>query len=97
MAYAKRLSFEKGVSMGCSPKCIKTASLAGPGGNRVMVSQPGNQKYAPGTPHPQCPGCVADQYREMLEEIRKLKDADSLGPGLAAEWETLQAKTKKVI
>lgn len=84
--------------MSCEPKCLKTASLSGPGGNRIMMSQPGNLQFPIAhTPHPQCPECAAAEYKEMMNDIAKLKDAAALGPGLAADWERLQAKTNKVL
>lgn len=55
--------------MVCDPKCHKTASLDGPGGNRIMVSQPGNPKFPPHTPHPQCQECAEEEYREIMEKI----------------------------
>lgn len=81
----------------CKTECHKTAALSGPGGGRIMISQPGNPKFLAGTPHPQCADCAAGEYQSMLEDIQKLKDANVLGPGMAAEWERLQAKTKKVL
>lgn len=80
----------------CSPGCWKTAALAGPGGGRVMISQ-GNPKFPAGTPHEQCKDCAASEYAEIMNDIAKLKDAASLGPGLAADWDRLQAKTKKIL
>ena len=59
--------------MACNPKCHKTASLSGPGGPRIMVSQPGNPKLPAYTPHGQCPECVAEEYKEMLAQINRLE------------------------
>ena len=59
--------------MPCSPKCHKTASLDGPGGPRIMVSQPGNRTFLAHTPHPQCPECAGEESKEMLAQINYLE------------------------
>jgi len=57
--------------MSCQPPCKKTASLAGPHGPRIMVSEPGNKKYpVPYSPHPQCKSCAEEEAREIAEEIK---------------------------
>ncbi len=57
--------------MSCTPKCSKTASLAGPGGPRIMISEPGNLKYPmPHTPHPQCKECQEEEAKAINEEIK---------------------------
>ena len=57
----------------CDPPCHKTASLSGPGGPRIMVSQSGNKKFPAHTPHPQCPECSSAEYHQMLAEINRLE------------------------
>lgn len=57
--------------MACDPKCQKTASLAGPHGPRLMVSEPGNLKYpVPHTVHPQCASCQEEERKAIMEEIK---------------------------
>lgn len=75
--------------MSCLPKCKKTASLAGHGGRRIMISEPGNEKFPiPFTAHEQCKSCAEEEAREMMEEI---KLAESLN------WDqSLIARYKKV-
>lgn len=56
--------------MVCDPKCHKTASLDGPGGNRIMISQPGNKKFPiPYSPHPQCEQCSREEYESIMEKV----------------------------
>jgi len=57
--------------MSCEPGCKKTASLAGPRGPRIMISQPGNPKFPiPHTPHPQCQSCQQEEKKAIEEEIK---------------------------
>ena len=65
--------------MSCSPKCHKTASFAGPGGNRIMVSQSGNEKFPAGTPHPQCGPCAEEDCKEALAQIAKAFPDSEIG------------------
>jgi hypothetical protein len=60
--------------MSCQVKCHKTASLDGSGGHRIMIAQSGNLKYPDHFPHPQCPECVAEEYKEMLAQINRLEN-----------------------
>jgi len=74
--------------MSCNPKCQKTASLAGPRGPRLMVSQPGNPKFPiPHTPHPQCPECAKEELAHA-----KLMVAFGNDLALVERYERLIAK-----
>lgn len=76
----------------CKSKCLKTASLSGPHGPRVMVSVAGNEKFPPNTPHPQCKDCAEQERREILAEIAKAFPP-SPDDELFNQLEKLKAKT----
>lgn len=59
---------------------MRTASHEGRG-HRIMVSQPGNEKFPiPHTPHPQCPSCAEEDRREMLEQIARAEKTQASKP-----------------
>ena len=79
--------------MPCFPKCLKTASLSGPGGHRIMINPVGNEKFPiPHTPHPQCAPCAADSCAEALGQIAKTFPNSEIG--LNARFEKFKSKFK---
>lgn len=78
--------------MACSPGCKKTASLAGPRGPRIMISEPGNTKFPiPHTAHPQCKSCQEEEAREIMEEI-KLCEFLNFDQDLIARYKKVMGK-----
>lgn len=82
---------------GCGKNpCHKTASIAGPGGGRIMVAVEGG-KFPAGMVHEQCGPCRDREYQGILADIQALKDKKTLGPVLLDEWERIQDKAEKAM
>ena len=77
--------------MACIPGCKKTASLAGPRGPRIMVSQAGNFKFSPGTPQPQCLECQKEEAKAIEEEI-KICELFNFDQDLIARYKKVMGK-----
>ena len=77
--------------MSCGPNsCMKTASTDGQG-HSIMISVEGNKLYpVPHTPHAQCTSCALEMAKSLQKEMQALKDAETLGPELAAQWKRLK-------